>query len=76
LNVELLIACLCNHNQFTSIRLSSGGARRTDRNTNFIRGQHLDISFCTLFDLCTDRLSSTTKIFGYFYHYIFYLFFL
>src|SRR3954453_2009201 len=61
LNVELLIACLCNHNHRTSIKLSSGDL--TGKNTNFIRGQHLDISSFTFFDLCTDRLSSTTKIF-------------
>ena len=75
--MELLIAvCLCNHNHLTSIKLSSGDL--TGRNTNFIRGQHLDISSFTFFDLCADRLSSTRKIFlrMFLSSYIFYLLFL
>ncbi len=42
-------------------KLSSG--ERTGRKTNFILGQYLDISFFIIFDLCAERLSSTTKIF-------------
>ena len=58
---------------FTSIKLSSGDL--TGRKTNFILGQHLDISSFTIFDLCADRLSSTTKMIGYPCH-TFYLLFL
>jgi hypothetical protein len=68
LNVELLIACLCNHNHLTSIKLSSGDL--TSRNTNFILGPCLDISSFTFFDLCIERLSST-KIFWIFPSYQF-----
>jgi hypothetical protein len=75
LNVELLIAvCLCNHNHLTSIKLRSG--ELTGRNTNFIRGQYLNISSFTFFDLCAERLSSITKIFIISCHRIFYLLFL
>ncbi len=61
---------------FTSIKLSSGDL--TDRNTNFILGQHLDIlSSFTIFDLCADRLSSYKKdILNNSYHHTFYLLFL
>ena len=72
LNIELLIACFCNHDHLTSIKLSSGA--RTGRNTNFIFGQHMDISFCTLFDLCAERLSGTRKIFWILLSYLFLLF--
>src|SRR3954451_23826275 len=69
LNVELLTTCLCNHNHLTSIKLSSGDL--IGRNTNFILGQHLNISSFTFFDLCTERLSSTRKIFWIFLSYLF-----
>ena len=71
LNVELLIAvCLCNHNHITSIKLSSGAG--TGRNTNFILGQHMDISFCTFLIYALKGYQVQGKYFGYFYC-IFYL---
>jgi hypothetical protein len=39
----LIAVCLCNHTHLTSIRFNSGDL--TGRNTNFILGQRLDISF-------------------------------
>ena len=59
LKVELLFACLCKYNHLTSIKLISEDL--TGRNTNFILGQHSDISFFTIFDLCAERLSNTRK---------------
>ena len=61
LKVALLIACLCSHNHLTSIRFNFGDL--TGKNTNFILGQSLDRRSFTFFDLCTDRLSRTRKIF-------------
>ena len=69
LNIELLIACLCNyHDHLTSIKLSSEDL--TGRKTNFILGQSFANTSFTFFDLCIDRLLSTTKIFWIFLSYL------
>ena len=74
LNIELLIACLCNyHDHLTSIKLSSGDL--TGRKTNFILGQSFANTSFTFFDLCIDRLLVQQRYFEYSYR-IFYLLFL